>query len=209
MKISLQRKEYKNSKSIFDQESNPLKKFKNWYKEAEKKVLEPNAFTLSTSYKNKPSSRMMLLKGIDEKLIFFTNKISRKGKDIANNKFASMVFWWKEIDKQVRIEGKLKELPKKDTSKYFYSRPRQSQIAALVSIQSSKLHSYNDLILEFKRIEKKYSKNNEKIPLPKFWTGYTLDPKLIEFWQGGNYRLHQRLEFKKNKNRWIKSVLAP
>ena len=156
MKISLQRKEYKNSKSIFDQESNPVKKFRKWYREAEKKVLEPNAFTLSTSYKNRPSSRMMLLKGIDEKLIFFTNKISRKGKDISSNKFASMVFWWKEINKQVRIEGKLEELPKKDVVKYFYSRPKESQIAALVSLQSSKLHSYNDLILEFKRYTLKF-----------------------------------------------------
>ena len=136
MKISSTRKEYKNSRSIFDRGRDPLRKFKVWYKEAERKVSEPNAFTLSTSYKNKPSSRIMLLKELDNELIFFTNKISRKGKDISSNKYASMVFWWKEINKQVRIEGKLRELPKKDVIKYFYSRPRESQIGALASIQS-------------------------------------------------------------------------
>jgi pyridoxamine 5'-phosphate oxidase len=209
MKISSTRKEYKNSKSIFDRGRNPLKKFKAWYKEAEQKVSEPNAFTLSTSYKNKPSSRIMLLKELDNELIFFTNKISRKGKDISSNKYASMVFWWKEINKQVRIEGKLRELPKEDVIKYFYSRPRESQIGALASIQSSKLDSYNDLISKFEEIQNQYLATNKKIPMPKSWVGYILDPELIEFWQGGSHRLHQRLEFKRNRNRWIKSVLSP
>ena len=92
-----------------------MKKFRKWYKEAEKKVSEPNAFTLSTSLNNKPTSRMMLLKGIDKDLIFYTNNLSKKGKQIKINKYASMVFWWKELQRQVRIEGKLKEL----VSKYF------------------------------------------------------------------------------------------
>jgi len=209
MKISSTRKEYKNSRSIFDRGRDPLRKFKVWYKEAERKVSEPNAFTLSTSYKNKPSSRIMLLKELDNELIFFTNKISRKGKDISSNKYASMVFWWKEINKQVRIEGKLRELPKKDVIKYFYSRPRESQIGALASIQSSKLNSYNDLVSRFREIQNQYLDTSKKIPIPKSWTGYVLDPQLIEFWQGGSYRLHQRLEFKRNRHRWVKSVLSP
>jgi len=209
MKISSTRKEYTNSRSIFDRGRNPLKKFKVWYKEAERKVSEPNAFTLSTSYKNKPSSRVMLLKELDNELIFFTNKISRKGKDISSNKYASMVFWWKEINKQVRIEGKLRELPKKDVIKYFYSRPRESQIGALASMQSSKLDSYNDLISRFREMQNQYSDTSKKIPMPKSWTGYILNPQLIEFWQGGSHRLHQRLEFKRNRNRWVKSVLSP
>jgi pyridoxamine 5'-phosphate oxidase len=120
-----------------------------------------------------------------------------------------MVFWWKEINKQVRIEGKLRELPKEDVIKYFYSRPRESQIGALASIQSSKLDSYNDLISKFEEIQNQYLATNKKIPMPKSWVGYILDPELIEFWQGGSHRLHQRLEFKRNRNRWIKSVLSP
>ena len=105
--------------------------------------------------------------------------------------------------------GHIRELPKKDVIKYFYSRPRESQIGALASIQSSKLDSYNDLISRFREIQNQYSDTSKKIPMPKSWTGYILDPQLIEFWQGGSHRLHQRLEFKRNRNRWVKSVLSP
>ena len=209
MKIRSTRKEYKIIKSIFDDETNPLKKFRKWYKEAEKKVSEPNAFTLSTSLNNKPTSRMMLLKGIDKDLIFYTNNLSKKGKQIKINKYASMVFWWKEIQRQVRIEGKLKEIPKENVLEYFYSRPIESQIGALVSKQSSKLSTYNDILKEFKKNKSKYIKEKKPVPMPDFWTGYVLDPNLFEFWQGSNFRLHQRLEFKKKKNVWIKSVLSP
>ena len=209
MKIRSTRKEYKIIKSIFDDETNPLKKFRKWYKEAEKRVSEPNAFTLSTSLNNKPTSRMMLLKGIDKDLIFYTNNLSKKGKQIKINKYASMVFWWKEIQRQVRIEGKLKEIPKENVLEYFYSRPIESQIGALVSKQSSKLSTYNDILKEFKKNKSKYIKEKKPVPMPDFWTGYVLDPNLFEFWQGSNFRLHQRLEFKKKKNVWIKSVLSP
>ncbi|MEE2975351.1 MAG: pyridoxamine 5'-phosphate oxidase [Thermodesulfobacteriota bacterium] len=209
MKISLTRKEYKKSKSIFDDEKDPNKKFKKWYRYAEKKVSEPNAFTLSTSINNKPSSRMMLLKGIDEDLVFYTNKISRKGKQIKENKYASMVFWWKEINRQVRIEGKLKELPAKEVEKYFSLRPIESQIGALISKQSTKASSYKNIIRDFKIERSNHIKNNTKIVMPKFWTGYKIKPDLFEFWQGGEFRLHQRLEFKRRKNKWIKSVLFP
>tara|TARA_Y100001960_G_C14726641_1_gene855286 strand:+ start:656 stop:1285 length:630 start_codon:yes stop_codon:yes gene_type:complete len=209
MKIRSTRKEYKIIKSIFDDETNPLKKFRKWYKEAEKRVSEPNAFTLSTSLNNKPTSRMMLLKGIDKDLIFYTNNLSKKGKQIKINKYASMVFWWKEIQRQVRIEGKLKEIPKENVLEYFYSRPIESQIGALVSKQSSKLSTYNDILKEFKKNKSKYIKEKKPVPMPDFWTGYILDPNLFEFWQGSNFRLHQRLEFKKKKNVWIKSVLSP
>ena len=209
MKIRSTRKEYKIIKSIFDDETNPLKKFRKWYKEAEKRVSEPNAFTLSTSLNNKPTSRMMLLKGIDKDLIFYTNNLSKKGKQIKINKYASMVFWWKEIQRQVRIEGKLKEIPKENVLEYFYSRPIESQIGALVSKQSSKLSTYNDILKEFKINITKYIIEKKPVPMPDSWTGYILDPNLFEFWQGSNFRLHQRLEFKKKKNVWIKSVLSP
>ena len=209
MKIRSTRKEYKIIKSIFDDETNPLKKFRKWYKEAEKKVSEPNAFTLSTSLNNKPTSRMMLLKGIDKDLIFYTNNLSKKGKQIKINKYASMVFWWKEIQRQVRIEGKLKEIPKEKVEEYFYSRPIESQIGALVSKQSSKLSTYNDILKEFKINITKYIIEKKPVPMQDSWTGYILDPNLFEFWQGSNFRLHQRLEFKKKKNVWIKSVLSP
>ena len=207
MNINKTRKIYKDKKSIFNNNHSPLTLFKTWYREAEKKVSEPNAFSLSTIYKNKPSSRMMLLKSFSNTFTFYTNNNSRKGKDIDSNKFASILFWWKEMQRQVRIEGYLKELSQSTVKKYFYSRPRESQIGALSSNQSSLLSSYSELINEFNKNNIKYK--NKKIPFPKNWTGFQLKPSLIEFWQGGKNRLHQRIEYKRNKNKWEIRILAP
>ena len=207
MNINSTRKEYSKSRGFTKRDNDPFKIFKNWYKLAQKEVSEPNAFALSTSYKNKPISRMMLLKEFDEKFLFFTNKSSKKGRDIKANKFASILFWWKEIGKQVRIEGSLVELKIDDVKKYFYTRPFESQIGALTSNQSSEIGSYSQLKKKFFSNKKRFK--DAKVPFPVNWTGYELNPSLFEFWQGGPYRLHDRLEFKKTKNIWKSRILAP
>ena len=207
MNISKTRKTYKNKSDIFHVEIYPLKLFKKWYLEAEKKVSEPNAFALSTSFKNKPSSRMMLLKKFSTNFTFYTNISSRKGREIIVNESASMLFWWKEMQRQIRIEGTLSQLSLATVKKYFYSRPIDSQLGALSSNQSSKISSYEVLVNEFHANKLRFK--NKKVPFPINWTGYQLKPITIEFWQGGKDRLHQRIEYKRNKNKWESRILSP
>ena len=207
MNIGSTRKDYKNQKLIFDDIHDPLIKFHQWYTYAQKKVSEPNAFALSTSSQNTPSSRMMLLKEYGETFVFYTNNSSKKGSDITQNKNASILFWWKEIHRQIRIDGKLKKIDKKRVEKYFYSRPIESQIGALISDQSKPIKSYNLLIDKYLATIKRYK--NKKIPFPKNWIGIELMPKKIEFWQGGEFRIHQRLEFNKRGKKWNQKILSP
>ena len=207
MDIGSTRKDYKNQKLIFDDIHDPLIKFHQWYTYAEKKVSEPNAFALSTSSQNTPSSRMMLLKEYGETFVFYTNNSSKKASDIMQNKNASILFWWKEIHRQIRIDGKLKKIDKKRVEKYFYSRPIESQIGALISDQSKPIKSYNLLIDKYLATIKRYK--NKKIPFPKNWIGIELMPKKIEFWQGGEFRIHQRLEFNKRGKKWNQKILSP
>ena len=207
MNINETRKTYKDKETIFNSVNSPLVLFKSWYKEAEKYVSEPNAFSLSTCYKNRPSSRMMLLKSFSNTFTFYTNIGSKKGNEIKNNKFASILFWWKEMQRQVRIDGYLFQLKESSVKRYFYSRPIESQIGALSSNQSSSLKSYNELVDKFNENSNKYK--NIKVPFPKNWVGFKLKPNLIEFWQGGKNRLHQRIEYKKKKNKWDIRILAP
>ena len=207
MNINKTRKIYKDKKSIMDLKGSPIRIFKEWYMEAEKKVSEPNAFALSTCYKNTPSSRMMLLKDFSSTFIFYANISSKKGVEIRSNKSASILFWWKEIQKQVRIEGQLSQLSKVKVKKYFYTRPLESQIGALSSNQSSTLNSYDDLVHEFEKNKSLYK--NKEVPFPVNWVGFELRPKTIEFWQGGTRRLHQRIEYSRHNNAWRRKILAP
>ena len=207
MNIGSTRKDYKNQKLIFDDIHDPLIKFHQWYTYAQKKVSEPNAFALSTSSQNTPSSRMMLLKEYGETFVFYTNNSSKKASDIMQNKNASILFWWKEIHRQIRIDGKLKKIDKKRVEKYFYSRPIESQIGALISDQSKPIKSYNLLIDKYLATIKRYK--NKKIPFPKNWIGIELMPKKIEFWQGGEFRIHQRLEFNRRGKKWNQKILSP
>lgn len=207
MNIGGTRKDYKNQKLIFDDINDPLIKFHQWYKDAHEKVSEPNAFALSTSSQDVPSSRMMLLKEYGETFVFYTNNSSKKGSDISQNKNASILFWWKEIHRQIRIDGKLKKIHKKRVEEYFYSRPIESQIGALISDQSKPIKSYDLLLDKYLAAIKKYK--NKKIPFPKNWIGVELMPKKIEFWQGGEFRIHQRLEFNKRGKKWHQKILSP
>ena len=189
---------------------NPIDEFKKWFKEAQKKnILEPNAMTLSTvSPRGNINSRTVLLKGINNKgFIFYTNYESRKGNDINFNNSVSLVFLWKELEKQIIIKGNAKKISKKDSEKYFQSRPRSSRIAAWASNQSKILSYENELKDRFLEYEEKF--RNKEIPLPDFWGGFLVEPKSIEFWIGRKSRMHDRILYTKNQKNWNIQKLYP
>ena len=190
--------------------TNPIKQFKIWFKKAKKEnIIEPNAMVLSTISKNNLlNSRTVLLKNITDKgFIFFTNYESRKANDIMHNNNVSLVFLWKKIERQVIIKGKAVKITKRDSKKYFDSRPEKSKIAAWASKQSKELHNSNDLIKRFKNFENKFK--NKLIPYPNFWGGYIIHPNSIEFWQGRSSRMHDRILYEKEKNNWNINRLYP
>ena len=190
--------------------NNPINEFKIWFKNAqENNILEPNAMTLSTfSDTSGINSRTVLLKGVEEKgFIFYTNYNSRKGVDINNNNNVSLVFLWKEIEKQIIVKGKASKISKKESKKYFESRPRKSKIAAWASKQSSEIKDEKELNSRFLEYEKKFL--DDKIPLPDFWGGYIIIPDSIEFWIGRKSRMHDRIIYLKNNDDWIIKKLYP
>jgi len=190
--------------------NNPINEFKIWFKSAqENNILEPNAMTLSTfSDTSGINSRTVLLKGVEEKgFIFYTNYNSRKGVDINNNNNVSLVFLWKEIEKQIIVKGKASKISKKESKKYFESRPRKSKIAAWASKQSSEIKDEKELNSRFLEYEKKFL--DDKIPLPDFWGGYIIVPDSIEFWIGRKSRMHDRIIYLKNNDDWIIKKLYP
>ena len=190
--------------------NNPIKQFEIWFKKAKKEnIIEPNAMVLSTISKNNLlNSRTVLLKNITDKgFVFFTNYESKKANDIMHNNNVSVVFLWKKIERQVIIKGKAVKITKRDSKKYFDSRPEKSKIAAWVSKQSKELHNSSDLIKRFKNFENKFK--NKLIPYPDFWGGYIIHPNSIEFWQGRSSRMHDRILYEKEKNKWNINRLYP
>ena len=190
---------------------NPINQFNLWFQEAVKfKTKEPNAMILSTIKKdNKPTSRTVLLKEVDNKgFIFFTNYNSNKGKEIKNNKNVSLNFLWKNMERQIIIEGITKKISEVSSINYFNKRPRDSQISAWVSDQSKKLK--NKIILEnqYKKTIKKFEKI-DTVPKPTCWGGYIVLPNKIEFWQGKKSRLHDRICYKLINKNWKKFRLSP
>jgi len=211
-KYSDLRKQYKNK--VLDEnkiEKNPIRLFEQWFNIAlENNIIEPNAMTLATANNNgKPSSRVVLLKDLHQKgFTFFTNYESRKGLQLKENPFAALVFWWGKLERQVRIEGKVEKLSNKDSDKYFNSRPRGSQLGAIVSNQSQVIPNYKYLQMQFDELEKKY--RDKKIKRPNYWGGYRLKPDMIEFWQGRENRLHDRIRYTKRDSRsWLIERLSP
>ena len=174
------------------------------------KIFEPTAMSLSTVNKrNKVSNRIVLLKGVvNNSFVFYTNLKSRKSYELNINKNVAAVFWWPQIGKQVRIEGYVKVVNKKEADHYFSTRSRESQIGAWASNQSSELKNRKTLIKRFKIIEKRFE--NKDVPRPSFWSGYEIKPFLIEFWQARENRLHDRIVYKKiNQKKWKKYRLNP
>jgi pyridoxamine 5'-phosphate oxidase len=183
----------------------PLLLFQEWFQfSLDSKVSEINAMVLSTSIDDKPSSRVVLLKEvIGDTFVFFTNYESKKGKSIEKNANVCLCFFWKELERQVRIEGIAKKISVERSNEYFYSRPEQSQIGAIVSNQSHKIKSREFLESMFENFPK------DQISKPENWGGYAVEPSMIEFWQGGKYRLHDRICYEKLDNNWTKYRLAP
>jgi pyridoxamine 5'-phosphate oxidase len=187
----------------------PIEQFALWLKEAlDAEVFEPNGMVLSTvSALGHPSSRCVLLKKFDQKgFCFFTNYQSRKGEQINSHSYGSLNFWWREVFRQVTIEGKIQKTTRKESEAYFESRPRGAQLASLASNQSSPLASREELAEVYFRLKKQYK--NKKIPCPKHWGGYRLLPERMEFWQGQADRLHDRFLYIK-VNEWVKTRLSP
>ncbi|UOE51814.1 pyridoxamine 5'-phosphate oxidase [Mucilaginibacter sp. SMC90] len=189
----------------------PIKQFEQWFNEAlEAKLHEPNAMTLSTATINgKPSARIVLLKGFHTGgFIFFTNYLSRKGKEIAKNPQGALTFFWGGLERQVRIEGTIEKVSKEDSEKYFHSRPKGSQVGAVVSPQSQEIESREILEQKWNELEAEYA--DKEVPKPSYWGGYILNPQLVEFWQGRPSRMHDRILYKKtDKKTWKKVRLAP
>lgn len=180
---------------------NPIDQFEKWIKNAIKnKVILPNAMHLSTvGTDGRPSGRIVLLRGFDERgFVFFTNYDSRKGFELKNNNYASITFFWRELFRQVRIEGDVYQIREEESDKYFQSRPRESQIGAMASDQSKILENRN--VLEKKVTELEDSYKGQRIPRPANWGGYYLSPVSIEFWQGRTHRLHDRIVYILDKN---------
>jgi pyridoxamine 5'-phosphate oxidase len=188
---------------------NPFLQFKLWFELVVKaNIIEPNAMTFATATRNGiPSARMVLLKEFDETgLTFFTNYGSRKGKELSENPFASLLFWWREFERQVRIEGEIVKISRKDSEEYFYLRPLKSRYGALASAQSEVVKSREALEKKFADLEKQFGDNP---PTPENWGGYKLIPTKFEFWQGRRDRLHDRIVYEKVEDDWKIYRLQP
>jgi len=190
--------------------NNPTAQFDVWWQEAlNSNIDEVNAMTLATATKEgKPDGRIVLLKGFDEKgFVFFTNYESRKAQEIAANPFATLVFFWKELERQVRIEGTVAKIDGAESDNYFNARPIGSRIGAWASPQSQ-IISNRDLLEEnVKALEIKYAE--AYIPRPAHWGGYIVVPTQVEFWQGRSSRLHDRVRYRMQSDAWVMERLAP
>lgn len=189
----------------------PFEQFKHWFDEAvSSQILEPNAMTLATVGANgRPSARIVLLKGFDERgFVFFTNYESRKGNEMAQYPNAALLFCWLELERQIRIEGKIEKISREDSEAYFVSRPKGSQIGAWVSPQSQVISDRSVLEKKQADLEEEY-KDAPVLPLPPNWGGYVLRPDYFEFWQGRESRLHDRIAYEQNGDNWKVIRLAP
>ena len=192
--------------------SDPFHQFTTWYDEAVAAGLpEPEAMTLSTAtLEGRPSARIVLLRGYDERgFCFFSNYASQKGRELAANPHAAVTFHWVELERQVRIVGRIDKLSASESDAYFQSRPSQSRIGAWSSPQSEVIASRDTLEQLVKEYQEKYS-DESAIPRPEHWGGYRVIPERIEFWQGRPSRLHDRLRFSRiEQEAWTLERLAP
>ncbi|RCJ41194.1 pyridoxamine 5'-phosphate oxidase [Nostoc minutum NIES-26] len=190
---------------------NPFIQFKKWFDQALAAQLpEPNAMTIATAMPDgKPSARMVLLKDFDERgFVFFTNYNSRKGQELAENPQAALVFWWAELERQVRISGHVEKVSENESDKYFHSRPANSRLGAWVSNQSEVIESREVLEQRLQEFQSKYE--NQEIPRPPHWGGLRVIAAEIEFWQGRSSRLHDRLLYTRfNDGSWKIQRLSP
>lgn len=189
----------------------PIAQFSRWMQQAlDAQLLEPTAMTLATADQaGRPSSRIILLKGVDERgFLFFTNYESRKGREMLENPHAALVLYWAELERQVRITGIVTKAPAEESERYFKSRPRGHKLGAWVSNQSEVIANREVLERRLTRMEAQYP--GEEVPLPSYWGGYFLAPDDIEFWQGRPDRLHDRFRYARQPNKsWLIERLSP
>jgi pyridoxamine 5'-phosphate oxidase len=193
-----------------DLAADPFAMFSTWFDAARAAgVLEPNAMVLTTaSVDGQPSARTVLLKGLTEHgFVFFTNYESRKGAELAANPHCCLLFGWYELQRQVRIEGVAIRIPRAETEAYFASRPRDSQLGAWASSQSSVVGSRAELEAAYDAAEQRFAGGD--VPTPPHWGGYLVTPELVEFWQGRRSRLHDRLRYVREGRGWRTERLAP
>ena len=194
-----------------DLHDDPIVQFERWFGDAcDVVALEPNGAALSTVGADlRPSSRTVLLKYFDRSgFVFFTNYKSKKAREIDENSHVSLLFFWRELGRQISIDGRAEKIPKRETLKYFTTRPRGSQIGAWVSEQSNIVSSRALLESKFEEMKRKFA--NREVPLPSFWGGYRVVPDRYEFWQGRQNRLHDRFEYRQvTGGAWQIERLAP
>ena len=216
MKIAELRTEY--TRETLDEasvEPDPFRQFEHWFAAAVKSQLrEPNAMTLATvGADGRPSARIVLLKEFDERgFTFFTNFTSRKGRELAVRPAAALLFFWPDLERQVRIEGQVTQLGAADSALYFAGRPRSSQLGAWASPQSERIAGRAALQALFAAIEERYPDAAAAVPCPPHWGGYRLVPDSIEFWQGRASRLHDRIRYRRggeHPGAWVIDRLAP
>jgi pyridoxamine 5'-phosphate oxidase len=184
------------SLNLEDLKDNPFDQFRSWFDEAVKaSIVEPNAMALATaSINGKPSCRIVLMKKFDEAgLVYYTNLQSRKAREVKEMPFATATFFWKELERQVTIEGSVEEVDRKEVEQYFSTRPRGSQISTWASTQDQVISSRQILEDAYNTIEKRYQ--DQEIPLPDSWGGFRIKPNRFEFWQGRPDRLHDRFQY--------------
>ena len=189
---------------------NPFKQFEIWFEEAKKIGLkDPNAMNVASATKSGiPSSRMVLLKAYSEEgFIFYTNYTSRKSGEILDNPIVALNFFWDALERQIRIEGEIKKVEKEVSDAYFNSRSRLSQLGAHASNQSQIIENYEELTDKLNSFDEKYK--DKDIPRPDHWGGFIVIPSSIEFWQGHDGRLHDRLKFEKENDNWVLKRLSP
>jgi pyridoxamine 5'-phosphate oxidase len=189
--------------------ASPMAELKKWYRLAERaKISEPNAVALATATKKGvPSCRYVLVKDLqDDGVVFFTNYNSRKGRELLENPYAAITFYWGKFSRQVRLEGAIKKVSKELSDSYFMSRPKGAQISAAVSPQSRDIPGTEWLIEQWTAFE---AQNGGVIERPGSWGGFILKPTQVEFWQGQKNRMHDRVVYKKRSKGWQISILAP
>ena len=210
MNIADLRKSYEKAELSEDASaSDPLKQFERWLNEAiHSEVPEPNAMTVATVASNmRPSTRVVLIKGYDERgIVWYTNYDSRKGQELAGNPFAALQFHWVELERVVRIEGRMEKISDADSDAYFHSRPLDSRIGAWASPQSQVIDGRGVLVTNAAKYAAQFMLNP---PRPPHWGGYRLVPDEWQFWQGRRSRLHDRLRYRLNEGNWLRERLAP
>lgn len=211
MNIAALRREYKLAAlSETDVDADPIVQFERWFQTArDVDCLEPNAMTLATCTPDAyPSARVVLLKGVDSRgFVFFTDYRSRKGQELTDNPHASLCFFWPELERQVRVGGAVERVSRDESLAYFTSRPRGSRVGAWVSHQSQEIASRSVLEADEATMTERFAEG--EVPLPEHWGGFRVIPEEIEFWQGRESRLHDRIRYRRLAGQWQRARLSP